>query len=186
MSVKLKTTHGDIDIELQHKLCPRTCRNFIELAKGGYYDGVIFHRVIPDFVAQTGDPLGTGKGGESIYGPTFDDEITAKLSHTCRGMVSMANAGRNSNSSQFFLVFKESLHLDGRHTVFGKITDDTMGVLDDIEKVNTHKSSKKPKHDIQIYSAEVMENPWKNVPLPDGAAIPEKPLVNPSRDCHVM
>eukprot|EP00462_Mataza_sp_D1_P002977 CAMPEP_0175103080 /NCGR_PEP_ID=MMETSP0086_2-20121207/8852_1 /TAXON_ID=136419 /ORGANISM="Unknown Unknown, Strain D1" /LENGTH=137 /DNA_ID=CAMNT_0016378079 /DNA_START=60 /DNA_END=469 /DNA_ORIENTATION=- len=137
MSVKLITSHGTMNVILYHKECPRTCRNFVELCYHGYYDGVLFHRVIPEFVAQTGDPYGDGHGGESIYGPYFDDEIVAKLSHDRRGIVSMANAGRNTNSSQFFITFKTAPHLDGKHTVFGYLTDETVGCLDDIEVVKT-------------------------------------------------
>lgn len=100
-------------------------------------------RVVPDFVAQTGDPYGDGRGGESIYGPYFDDEISAKLSHDRKGTVSMANASsRNTNSSQFFLTFKECPHLDGKHTVFGYVTEDCWPVLDDIQRVKC--KNKKP------------------------------------------
>lgn len=184
MSVQLNTTHGRIVIQLYTKECPKTCRNFIELARTGYYDGVVFHRVIPDFVAQTGDPLGTGHGGESIYGEYFEDEIRSKLAHSQRGIVSMANAGRNTNNSQFFLLFKQSTHLDGKHTVFGCITDDTVGTLDDIEVVATNKNDKPIKR-IQIYSAEVLDNPYTNVPLPPNCCIPEKPLVNKKDKCAI-
>lgn len=176
MSVRLTTSHGVIDINLHWKETPRTCRNFIELAKHGYFDGIIFHRLVPGFVAQTGDPYGDGRGGESIYGAYFDDEIVAKLSHNRRGVVSMANAGRNTNSSQFFLAFDELPHLDGKHTVFGQITDDTLGILDDIENVKLKK--KKPVVPIKIFSASVLTNPWEDKPLPQGACIPEKPLVD--------
>lgn len=175
-SVQLNTSHGAIVIKLHADLCPRTCRNFIELAKHGYYDGVKFHCIIKDFVAQTGDPHGNGSGGESIYGPTFADEINAKLGHNKRGVVSMTNAGRNTNSSQFFLAFKAVSNLDGKHTVFGYVTEDTISVLDDIENVKTSKNNK-PLKPVQIYSAEVLENPWKGQPLPADASIPEKPLV---------
>eukprot|EP00002_Diphylleia_rotans_P022736 TRINITY_DN4461_c0_g1_i1.p1 TRINITY_DN4461_c0_g1~~TRINITY_DN4461_c0_g1_i1.p1 ORF type:complete len:187 (-),score=44.42 TRINITY_DN4461_c0_g1_i1:453-1013(-) len=175
MSVQLNTTFGPLVIKLHHRETPRTCRNFIELSKSGYYDGVIFHRVIRDFMCQTGDPLGNGTGGESIYGPVFDDEITAKLSHDRKGIVSMANAGRNTNSSQFFITFKECPHLDSKHTVFGYVSQESLDLLDEIQSVQT--KHKKPVKPIKIFTAQVLEDPWAGQPLPSGAAIPDKPLV---------
>jgi len=184
MSVRLETSHGALLIRLHCKETPRTCRNFIELARHGYYDGIIFHRVVPDFVAQTGDPYGDGRGGESIYGPYFDDEISAKLSHDRAGIVSMANAGRNSSSSQFFLTFKECPHLDGKHTVFGYVTPETLSVLEDIQRVPC--KNKKPVTPIKIFSAQVLENPWQDEELPEGASIPEKPLVQEKKKCSIQ
>lgn len=186
MSVQLDTSHGAITIRLYCKETPRTCRNFIELAKHGYYDGVIFHRVVPDFVAQTGDPYGDGRGGESIYGPYFDDEISAKLSHDRKGIVAMANAGRNTNSSQFFFTFKECPHLDGKHTVFGYVTDDSLSVLDDIQIVKCSSKNQRPVNPIKIFSAQVLENPWADEPLPPNSAIPEKPLVQDKKKCVIQ
>eukprot|EP00959_Pyramimonas_sp_CCMP1952_P104374 2181443-Pyramimonas_sp.AAC.2 len=92
-------------------------------------------------MAQTGDPFGDGTGGESIYGPTFEDEIVAKLSHDSRGIVAMANAGRNTNSSQFFITFRPCPHLDGKHTVFGRVTEG-MSVVDEIQLVKIDKKKK--------------------------------------------
>lgn len=184
MSVKLVTTHGDILLTLYWKETPRTCRNFIELAKAGYYDGVVFHRVIPDFVCQTGDPLGDGRGGESIYGPYFDDEIVAKLSHDRKGVVAMANAGRNTNSSQFFLTFKAVPHLDGKHTVFGQVSEECLSVLDDIALVPC--KDKKPIKAVKIFSATVLDNPWQDQPLPPNTAVPEKPLVTDKGKCSIQ
>mmetsp|Transcript_37016 Transcript_37016/g.59933 ORF Transcript_37016/g.59933 Transcript_37016/m.59933 type:complete len:189 (-) Transcript_37016:191-757(-) len=176
MSVLLNTTHGAITVKLFCKETPRTSRNFIELSKSGYYDGVIFHRVIPDFMCQSGDPLGDGTGGESIYGPTFEDEITAKLSHDRKGVISMANAGRNTNSSQFFFTFRQCPHLDGKHTVFGYVTDESLPVLDEIQSVRTDKNNR-PIKDVKIFTSEVIDDPWDGEPLPPGAAVPEKPLI---------
>mmetsp|Transcript_17479 Transcript_17479/g.38075 ORF Transcript_17479/g.38075 Transcript_17479/m.38075 type:complete len:191 (-) Transcript_17479:189-761(-) len=175
MSVSLDTSHGKITIQLFWRECPRTCRNFVELSKSGYYDGLLFHRLIPDFITQTGDPFGDGTGGESIYGPTFEDEIVAKLSHDSRGIVAMANAGRNTNSSQFFITFRPCPHLDGKHTVFGKVVEG-MSVVDEIQLVKTDKK-KKPVKPIKIFAANVEHDPWEGEKLPSGAAIPEKPLV---------
>ena len=99
----IKTSRGDITVQLFPELAPKTVKNFIELAKKGYYDGVIFHRVIPDFMIQGGDPTGTGMGGESIYGESFEDEFSREL-FNLRGALSMANSGPNTNGSQFFIV----------------------------------------------------------------------------------
>mmetsp|Transcript_12379 Transcript_12379/g.23660 ORF Transcript_12379/g.23660 Transcript_12379/m.23660 type:complete len:205 (-) Transcript_12379:730-1344(-) len=175
MSVSIVTSHGTFMVELFWRECPRTCRNFVELCKSGYYDGIIFHRLIPDFMFQTGDPYGDGTGGESIYGPTFDDEIQARLSHDSPGILSMANAGRNTNSSQFFITFRPCPHLDGKHTVFGKVMDG-MAVVDEIQLVKVDKK-KKPKTPIKIFATNVSNDPWAGEDLPAGCYIPEKPLV---------
>jgi len=116
----LKTQKGDIVIELNAKNAPRTVNNFVFLAREGFYDNVTFHRVIPGFMAQGGDPTGTGTGGP---GYRFEDEFKGNpLKHeTC--VLSMANAGANTNGSQFFITHSPQPHLDGRHTVFGKVTE---------------------------------------------------------------
>jgi hypothetical protein len=98
--VEIKTTMGAFTVELYHVEAPKTCRNFTELARKGYYDGTIFHRIIRNFMIQGGDPTGTGRGGESMYGGKFEDEITRGLKHTGAGILSMANAGPNTNGSQ--------------------------------------------------------------------------------------
>ncbi|KAL2622149.1 hypothetical protein R1flu_002354 [Riccia fluitans] len=175
MSVTLSCTHGAIDIDLFWKDTPRTCRNFIELCKAGYYDGITFHKIVPDFMCQTGDPSGTGRGGLSIYGPRFNDEISAKHSHDKKGVVSMANFGRNSNSSQFFIIFKPSPHLDGKHTVFGQVQEKSLAVLEKMQRVKTRSYS--PAYPIKLFVAEVLDDPWDGQPLPTGAKIPLKPLV---------
>lgn len=158
--VTIKTNQGDIKIQLFDELVPKTVKNFIELAEKGYYNGVIFHRVIPDFMIQGGDPTGTGMGGESIYGRTFEDEFSNKL-YNLNGALSMANAGPNTNGSQFFIVtnsnvpkrmikqlkaaeFPEEIveayrqggtpWLDGRHTAFGQVFEG-MDVVKAISKV---------------------------------------------------
>jgi len=121
-NVLLETSVGPIEIQLYWQYAPRTCKNFYELARRGYYDGVIFHRVIKDFMIQGGDPTGTGRGGESIYGPRFEDEIRRELKHTGAGIVSMANAGPNTNGSQFFITLVPTPWLDGKHTIFGRVS----------------------------------------------------------------
>ena len=119
---------GEIVIELFADKVPNTVNNFVFLARDGFYDGVTFHRVIPDFMAQTGDPTGTGMGGP---GYRFEDEFDSSLTHDSKGILSMANAGPNTNGSQFFITFGPTQFLDQRHAVFGKVVEG-MDVLDGI------------------------------------------------------
>eukprot|EP00164_Ancoracysta_twista_P036068 GFYU01080531.1.p1 GENE.GFYU01080531.1~~GFYU01080531.1.p1 ORF type:complete len:178 (-),score=36.94 GFYU01080531.1:150-683(-) len=119
--VVLETTMGQLEVELYAHHAPKTCKNFEELAKRGYYNGIVFHRIIRDFMVQGGDPTGTGRGGESIYGAKFEDEITRDLKHTGAGILSMANSGPNTNGSQFFITCAPCPWLDGKHTIFGRI-----------------------------------------------------------------
>lgn len=116
----LHTDVGDIKIELFCEDCPKTCENFLALCASDYYNGSLFHRNIKGFIVQTGDPTGTGKGGNSIWERKFDDEFKDNLKHTDRGMVSMANSGPNTNASQFFFTYAAQPHLDLKYTVFGK------------------------------------------------------------------
>lgn len=117
----IKTNMGTIEIELFAKAVPKTVENFVGLANKGYYNGVIFHRVIDNFMIQGGDPTGTGRGGESLWGGKFADEFVDTLKHTGPGILSMANAGPNTNGSQFFITLVPTPWLDGHHTVFGKV-----------------------------------------------------------------
>ncbi|VDP19466.1 unnamed protein product [Soboliphyme baturini] len=119
--VLLKTTVGDIEIELWSKECPKAARNFIQLCLEGYYDNTIFHRVVPGFIVQGGDPSGTGLGGSSIYGEPFKDEFHSRLKFIRRGLVAMANGGPNDNGSQFFFTLEKAPELQDKHTVFGKV-----------------------------------------------------------------
>ena len=131
-TMTLTTNHGDIVLELFDEDAPKTVDNFRKLAEDGYYDGLIFHRVIPDFMIQGGCPEGTGTGGP---GYTFKDEINDHK--VVKGALAMANAGPNTNGSQFFIVTTEAAPwLDGKHTVFGEVTDG-MDVVDTIEKLPT-------------------------------------------------
>ena len=116
----IETTKGTIVIELYHDHAPKTVANFIKLATQGFYNGIIFHRVIPGFMIQTGDPTGTGRGGP---GYSFDDEFSPTLHHYAPGVVSMANAGPNTNGSQFFITVAATPWLDGHHTIFGRVVD---------------------------------------------------------------
>jgi cyclophilin family peptidyl-prolyl cis-trans isomerase len=117
----IRTNVGTIELELFEKQTPKTVENFAGLAKKGYYNGVIFHRVIDGFMIQGGDPTGTGRGGESLWGGKFEDEIVPALRHDSPGILSMANAGPNTNGSQFFITHAATPWLDGKHTVFGKV-----------------------------------------------------------------
>ena len=114
-----KTEKGDISVELFADKAPRTVENFVNLARAGFYDGTTFHRVIGGFMAQGGDPTGTGTGGP---GYQFGDEFHPSLRHDSPGVLSMANAGPGTNGSQFFITYGPTPHLDDRHSVFGKVT----------------------------------------------------------------
>ena len=177
----IKTNHGDLRIKLFPEQAPKTVANFVALSKDGYYDGVIFHRIIKDFMIQGGDPTGTGMGGESIYGESFEDEFSEEL-YNIRGALSMANAGPNTNGSQFFIVQNQHLpyskkeiarggwpepiaeiyaeqggtpHLDRRHTVFGQLADEaSYEVLDAIAGVETGVMDK-PVEDVVIETIEI-------------------------------
>ncbi|MGX7107550.1 peptidylprolyl isomerase [Hutsoniella sourekii] len=176
----LHTNHGDIDLALFEDQAPLTVKNFLDLSELGYYDGVIFHRIIPDFMIQGGDPTGTGMGGESIYGDRFQDEFSREL-FNLRGALSMANAGPNTNGSQFFIVtakhvpaqmlgqlkgadFPEAIidaygelggtpWLDQRHTVFGQVVKG-MDIVEAIEQVETN-AMDKPLEDVVIESVTI-------------------------------
>ena len=117
VKVKIETTLGEIEAELYQKKAPKTVENFVTLAKKGFYDGIIFHRVIPGFMIQTGDPTGTGTGGP---GYQFADEFSPNLKHNEAGIFSMANSGPNTNGSQFFITEAPTPWLDRKHSVFGK------------------------------------------------------------------
>jgi len=133
----LNTNHGAIEVELFDEDAPKTVENFRTLAGKGFYDGVTFHRVIPDFMIQGGDPTGTGSGGP---GYEFEDEINEHKVE--RGALAMANAGPNTNGSQFFIVTADACPwLDGKHTVFGKVTSG-MDVVDEISNVDTDAGDK--------------------------------------------
>ncbi|WP_210471125.1 peptidylprolyl isomerase [Sporosarcina sp. 6E9] len=178
--VAINTTLGQIKIKLFPDIAPKTVENFLTHAKEGYYDGVIFHRVMDEFMIQGGDPTGTGAGGESIYGDSFEDEFSDSVFHF-RGALSMANAGKNTNGSQFFIVQKtdvdeaaleqekdlvysdeireayESMggtpHLDHSHTVFGQVIEG-MDTVDKIAKAEANDT--RPIEDIIIESIEIL------------------------------
>jgi cyclophilin family peptidyl-prolyl cis-trans isomerase len=150
-SATLHTNRGAIALELFDGDAPKTVDNFVKLARDGFYDGVIFHRVIPDFMIQGGDPTGTGRGGP---GYTFEDEINEHKVE--RGALAMANAGPDTNGSQFFIVTTDSAPwLDGKHTVFGRVTDG-MDVVDAISEIERDMNDK-PRSDVTIDRVELGE-----------------------------
>ena len=179
----IKTNHGNLTVKLFPEQAPKTVANFIGLAKQGYYDGIIFHRIIPDFMIQGGDPTGTGMSGQSIYGDSFEDEFSDEV-YNVRGALSMANAGPNTNGSQFFIVQNTNVpygskelerggwpapiaelyaseggtpHLDRRHTVFGQLVDsESFKVLDEIAAVETG-AQDKPVEAVVIETIEVAD-----------------------------
>ncbi|MBD3410227.1 MAG: peptidylprolyl isomerase [Ignavibacteriales bacterium] len=139
----VETNVGTFEIQLFDEATPKTAENFAGLAKKGYFDGVIFHRVIKGFVIQGGDPTGKGSGGESLWGGPFEDEFVDTLRHDSAGVVSMANAGPNTNTSQFFITLGPAPWLDGKHSVFGKVISG-METIRAIENIPTTLSFERP------------------------------------------
>ncbi|XP_061118966.1 spliceosome-associated protein CWC27 homolog [Conger conger] len=160
--VLLKTSAGDIDIELWSKEAPKACRNFVQLCMEGYYDGTIFHRVVPEFIVQGGDPTGTGTGGESIYGRPFKDEFHSRLRFNRRGLVAMANAGPHDNGSQFFFSLGRADELNNKHTIFGKITGDTVYNMLRLAEVECD-ADERPLNPHKIRSSEVLYSPFDDI-----------------------
>lgn len=156
--VTLNTTMGTITLELYTQHAPKTCDNFLQLVKSGYYVDTIFHRVISGFMIQGGDPTGTGYGGASTWGGTFDDEQSSltTLKHTGAGVLSMANSGPNTNGSQFFLTLAPTPWLDGKHVVFGRVSGG-MRVVERIGRVAVD-GEDKPTEDIRITGTKVVED----------------------------
>lgn len=157
--VRLQTTHGDLNIELQPEFAPKAVWNFVRLVQKGYYNNINFHRNIRNFMIQGGDPTGTGKGGTSVWGKNFEDEFEGPLKHDGRGVVSMANKGKNTNSSQFFITYRAAAHLDRKHTIFGKVVDG-LDVLTKLEAVPVDEG-KRPKEDMKIIEAVVFVDPFE-------------------------
>ncbi|KAF2654053.1 peptidyl-prolyl cis-trans isomerase [Lophiostoma macrostomum CBS 122681] len=153
--VALETTLGNIVVELYNDQAPKTCKNFAGLAQRHYFNGLIFHRIIPNFMIQGGDPTGTGRGGASIYGEKFEDEITPALKHTGAGILSMANSGPNTNGSQFFIALAPTPWLDGKHTIFGRVKTG-LPVVKKLGLVKTDREDK-PVEEVRIIKAYVLE-----------------------------
>ena len=157
--MQLQTSLGNLNLELHCDIAMRACWNFITLCERGYYDGVPFHRLVPGFMLQGGDPSGSGSGGESAWGKgkTFRDTFDTRILHDSRGVLSMANSGLHSNKSQFFITMKEASHLDYKHSVFGMLVGGA-GVLDRIEAVGADKKEK-PLQEVILIKATVFTNP---------------------------
>ncbi|KAH8309044.1 hypothetical protein KR059_005374, partial [Drosophila kikkawai] len=156
--VRLNTNFGPLNLELFCDQTPRACDNFIKHCANGYYNNVMFHRSIRNFIVQGGDPTGSGSGGESIWGKKFEDEFKPNLTHTGRGVLSMANSGPNTNGSQFFITYRSCKHLDGKHTIFGKLVGglETLQKMENIEVDNKDR----PIEDIIIENSQVFVNPF--------------------------
>jgi len=154
-NIALETSMGVITVELYYEHAPKTCKNFEELTRRGYFDTLLFHRIIPNFMLQTGDPTGTGRGGSSIYGEKFEDEIHPSLKHTGAGILSMANSGPNTNGSQFFITLAPTPWLDGKHTIFGRVKGG-MAKVKRLGLVRTGKEDR-PVEEVRILRARVLE-----------------------------
>lgn len=150
-NVVLETTQGVVEIKLMPKVAPKACENFIELVKKGYYNGIVFHRVIKGFMIQGGDPTGTGRGGNSTWGGPFEDEFSPDVGFDKPGIVAMANAGPNTNGSQFFITTAQTPWLNMRHTIFGEVVAG-YDVVQKIENVATDYSDR-PKAEQKIIKA---------------------------------
>ncbi len=158
---RINTNFGALNIMLHCDWAPKTCENFLELSEKGYFNNVLFHRLVTNFVLQGGDPTGTGSGGTSIFGKSFEDEFHPKLTHKQRGILSMANSGKNTNSSQFFITLKSTPHLDNMHSVFGEVVGN-FDILDILERLGSDKKGK-PNKEIKILSVDVFTNPYREI-----------------------
>lgn len=161
---RMVTNYGALNFELYANVAPKACYNFLSLARDGYYANIKFHRLIPGFMLQGGDPTGTGRGGESRWGKPFEDEFQARnaYKHDQRGVLSMANSGPNTNGSQFFITFRERCdHLNGKHTVFGRLVGG-QDVLDKIERVPIDPATDRPLKPVTLIDVEVFGDPFED------------------------
>ena len=157
---RLSTNYGDLSIELRPEFAPHAVWNFVQLAKKGYYNGILFHRNIRNFMIQGGDPTGSGRGGASIWGKNFADEFDGPLKHDKRGVISMANKGKDTNSSQFFILYRAAKHLDRKHTIFGQVVGG-LDVLSKLEDASVNKDDNKPLSDIKIQDVTILVDPFE-------------------------
>lgn len=178
---RIHTTLGDINLELHCDIAPRTCENFLTHAEAGYYNGTVFHRSIRNFMIQGGDPTGTGRGGESIWGKPFKDELNSRILHSERGVVSMANSGPHSNGSQFFIMYKSAPHLNYKHAVFGKVVGG-LEVLSLLEKVAVD-AEDRPLEEIKLLKVSVFVNPFLE-PDEEEEAQRKKDEINPEEEAE--
>ncbi|CAK1361591.1 Peptidyl-prolyl cis-trans isomerase cyp8 [Cercospora beticola] len=158
--VRMTTNHGAMNIELYPEHAPKAVWNFIQLSKRGYYNGVKFHRNIQRFMIQGGDPSGTGRGGQSCWGKTFTDELEGPLKHDGRGVLSMANKGKDTNTSQFFILYRQAPHLNLKHTIFGRVVEG-LEVLDRLESIEVD-DGKRPLEDCTIQDMAVLIDPFED------------------------
>ncbi|KAI9759481.1 MAG: hypothetical protein M4579_002321 [Chaenotheca gracillima] len=156
---RIETNLGELNMELQTEYAPKAVWNFVQLAKKGYYRNVAFHRNIRNFMIQGGDPTGTGRGGSSIWNKNFNDEIDGPLTHDTRGVVSMANKGKNTNSSQFFITYRPAKHLDRKHTIFGRIIGGG-DILSRLENSSVD-SSDRPTGELTMLDVVVVVDPFE-------------------------
>jgi len=153
--VCIETNQGTIEVQLDPSVAPKTCENFLTLVKKHYYDGIVFHRVIKGFMLQCGDPTGTGRGGESCWGKPFKDEVRADVAFDKKGILAMANAGPNTNGSQFFITTAKTPWLNMNHSIFGEVAKG----YDVVEKIENQETGfqDKPKAEQKIIKAWVKE-----------------------------
>jgi peptidylprolyl isomerase len=154
-TVVLQTNQGDIELKLFEDIAPKACENFTAHIENGYYDGIIFHRVIPNFMIQGGDPTGTGMGGESIWGEPFEDEVSKDVQFDKPYLLAMANAGANTNGSQFFITTTQTPWLNMNHTIFGEVINGKESV--DAIEITPKDARDKPLEDQIIIKAYLKE-----------------------------
>jgi peptidyl-prolyl cis-trans isomerase-like protein 2 len=157
---RMSTSLGDLNLELLPEHAPKAVWNFVQLAKKGYYNNTIFHRNIRGFMIQGGDPSGTGRGGQSTWGKPFEDELEGPHLHSARGVLSMANKGKNTNTSQFFITYRAVPHLDRKHTVFARVVGGLDTTLSSMERAPVVEKDK-PAEDIEIRDVVVFVDPFE-------------------------
>ncbi|KAJ2383667.1 Peptidyl-prolyl isomerase cwc27, partial [Coemansia sp. RSA 2611] len=160
--VTLETTAGEIEVELWSKQSPKACRNFIQLCLEGLYDGTIFHRVVPGWIVQGGDPTGTGEG-ESIYGAPFADEFHSRLRFSRRGLLGMASTGPNGNGSQFFITLAPTPELQKKNTIFGTVVGDSLFNALKLAEGEVDQATERPVYPRSIIRASVLDNPFADI-----------------------
>ncbi|KZO90673.1 cyclophilin-type peptidyl-prolyl cis-trans isomerase [Calocera viscosa TUFC12733] len=163
MSVTLDTSLGEIKIEVFCEAVPRAAENFLALCASGAYNGTLFHRNIKGFMIQGGDPTGTEKGGQSIWGKPFADEIRSTLKFNNRGIVAMANSGPDTNKAQFFITYAKQSHLDNKYTIFGRVIDG-LDTLDVMERVPVNPKNR-PLKEIVLNKVTIHANPIANAAI---------------------
>ena len=154
--VEIETNQGTIEVALRPDIAPKATENFLKHAKDGYYNGVIFHRVIKNFMIQGGDPEGTGRGGKSIWGTPFEDEVSDTVKFDKPGILAMANAGPKTNGSQFFITTAPTPWLNKKHTIFGEVVKG-YDVVQKIESVKATPGNNKPIEDVKIIKMTVKQ-----------------------------